>query len=112
MDPDSQPRVVDLAEESRFVLREGGAEAELVYALEDGRLVLVHTGVPDEMAGRGVGGRLVKVALDRAAREGLRVVPLCPFARRWLRNHPDMAAGVDIDWRLPPGWGRHAGDES
>lgn len=101
--PDGEGQVVDVAREHRFVLRQGDAEAELVYELEDGRLVLVHTGVPDEMAGGGVGGRLVEAALERASRQGLQVVPLCPFVRRWLRHHPDVAAGLDIDWRLEAG---------
>lgn len=95
--------VTDVSGESRFVLRHDGAEAELVYELRHGRLILVHTGVPDELAGRGVGGRLVEAALDRARRERLQVVPVCPFARRWLRRHPEAAAGLDVDWRLPPG---------
>jgi hypothetical protein len=30
------------------------------------------------------------------------VVPWCPFADRWLRDHPDEAAGVVIDWEAPP----------
>jgi uncharacterized protein len=96
--PDGRPRVIDAADESRFVLRQGDAVAELVYELEDGRLVLVHTAVPDEVAGRGIGGLLVQAALDRAARDNLKVVPVCPFARRWLRHHPDATAGADIDW--------------
>jgi uncharacterized protein len=63
--------------------------------------VLVHTGVPDALGGHGVGGELVRAALQRAEREGLTVVPLCPYAREWLENHPDEAAGVEIDWRTP-----------
>lgn len=98
-----QPRVIDDATGSRFVFRQGGREAELVYQLENGRLVLVHTGVPDDMAGQGVGGLLVEAALDRARRENLQVVPLCPFVRSWLRRHPDVAAGLDVDWHWQDG---------
>ncbi len=36
-----------------------------------------------------------------ARAEGLTVVPWCPFARRWLRQHPDEAAGLVIDWEAP-----------
>ena len=31
----------------------------------------------------------------------LTVVPWCPFARRWLQEHPDEAAAVTIDWDTP-----------
>lgn len=86
----------------RFVLAVDGAAAQLVYATEPGRLILVHTEVPDALSGRGIGGALVRSAVERAAAQGLTVVPWCPFARRWLREHPDTAAAVSIDWATPP----------
>jgi predicted GNAT family acetyltransferase len=90
--------VIDNPAESRFELTEDGHLAELVYEAGDGRLVLVHTGVPDELGGRGLGGVLVRAALERAAREGLTIVPVCPFARSWLEKHRDEIADVAIDW--------------
>lgn len=90
--------VIDNAGESRFELRQDGRLAELVYRLRGNRLVLVHTEVPAELEGRGVGARLVTAAIDRAAREGLTLVPLCPFARGWLERHPEAAAQAVIDW--------------
>jgi predicted GNAT family acetyltransferase len=62
------------------------------------RLVLIHIEVPFELEGRGIGGRLVTAAVDRAAREGLTLVPLCPFARGWLERHPEAASRAVIDW--------------
>ena len=79
-----------------------GEIAELVYRRRADRLILVHTGVPETLAGQGLGGRLVAAAVERAAREHLTLVPLCPFARDWLERHPDAAATVNIDWGEPP----------
>ena len=90
--------IIDIPAESRFVYRDGGFEAELVYHLNGKRLVLIHTEVPDALSGRGLGGRLVRAAVERAQREGLTIVPWCPFARRWLSEHDDMASLVPIDW--------------
>jgi predicted GNAT family acetyltransferase len=90
--------VIDNADASRFELREDGWLAELVYRVRGGRLVLIHTEVPLELEGRGIGGRLVTAAVDRAAREGLTLVPLCPFARGWLERHPEAASRAVIDW--------------
>lgn len=90
--------VVDERENGRFVARVDGVVSELVYRKPGKRLVLVHTEVPEELAGRGIGGRLVQAATKRAASEGLTLVPLCPFARRWLEQHPDAASTVTIDW--------------
>ena|SRR5450631_1740671 len=92
--------VVDVTGEGRFELRVDGHSAELVYGVEGTYLVLVHTGVPGALEGQGVGGRLVRAAVDRAVRDGLTIVPLCPFARGWLQRHPDEAARVPVDWEL------------
>ena len=91
-------QVTDNQAESRFELRADGHLAELDYRLNGKRLVLIHTETPVELEGRGFGGRLVAAAVDRAAREGLTVVPLCPFARGWLERHAAEAGQIDIDW--------------
>jgi predicted GNAT family acetyltransferase len=90
--------VADDAVGERFTITEDGHTAELVYHVHQKRLTLVHTEVPDELGGRGIGGRLVQAALDRARRDDLTVVPSCPFARAWLEKHRDAAEGITIDW--------------
>jgi uncharacterized protein len=90
--------VTDNSGESRLEIHEDGELAELVYRTRAGRLVLVHTEVPAALGGRGLGGLLVLAAVDKAAHDGMTVVPLCPFARGWLERHPDQAASVPIDW--------------
>lgn len=95
-------QVTDNQAASRFELNLDGHLAELLYRRRADRLVLVHTGVPEALGGRGIGGLLVQAALNRAAGEGLTVVPLCPFARSWLERHPDATAAVNVDWGPPP----------
>jgi predicted GNAT family acetyltransferase len=90
--------VTDNAEQSRFEVDADGEMAELKYRLRAGRLVLIHTEVPDSLGGRGLGGELVLGAIGKASDEGLTIVPLCPFARGWLERHLDDAARVTIDW--------------
>jgi uncharacterized protein len=97
------PAVVDNTTENRFEASIDGAQAELLYRRRGDRLVLVHTGVPDELGGHGLGGRLVEAAIVKAAAEGLTLVPLCPFARSWLERHPGAVAGVTVDWSEPAG---------
>jgi predicted GNAT family acetyltransferase len=90
--------VTDNQAASRFEISEGGHLAELRYHRNGNRLVLIHTEVPEELEGRGLGGRLVVAAIDRAASEGLTIVPYCPFARGWLERHSDVADRAAIDW--------------
>ena len=91
--------VIDNQAGSRFEVRTGGHLAELIYHRNGDRLALIHTEVPKELEGEGMGGRLVTAAVDRAAREDLTIVPFCPFARDWLERHPDVAGRVTIDRR-------------
>lgn len=97
--PTNDIEVVDVPAEDRFVVRGPDAEAELDYRLNGKRFVLAHTEVPEAWGGRGVGSRLIRAALARARAEQLTVVPWCPFARRWLKEHPDEAGAVDVDFK-------------
>ncbi|HEY5014573.1 MAG TPA: GNAT family N-acetyltransferase [Acidimicrobiia bacterium] len=90
--------IVDNTSEHRFETTREGHTAELVYHLTRDRIVLIHTGVPEELGGRGVGGELVQAAVERARNEHLTIVPLCPYARHWLETHPDALGDVAIDW--------------
>jgi predicted GNAT family acetyltransferase len=98
----SDDGVIDQSDHHRFAYEEGGHLAELVYRTEPGRLVLVHTEVPEALGGRGVAGRLVRAAVDRATASGETVAPWCPYARKWLHDHGKEAGAVTIDWSDPP----------
>ncbi len=54
-------------------------------------LVAVHTIVEPEHEGKGIAGVLVREFYRMAAREGVPVVTLCPYAARWAQKHPDEA---------------------
>jgi predicted GNAT family acetyltransferase len=92
------PDVIDDPATGRLVLPVDGREASLFYRVVGRRLVILHTEVPEALGGQGLGGFLVRAALARAGRDGLTVVPLCPFARTWLTDHPDALDGVGVDW--------------
>lgn len=76
----------------RFVAQTDGGEAELSYETpREGVLDLVHTFVPADTRGEGVGEALVMRALDHARQNGLKIIPTCPFVLRWMEAHPDQA---------------------
>ncbi len=79
----------------RFSTAVDGHEAELVYRLRGGALVIDHTGVPAAIGGRGVAGDLVKAALDYARAQGLRVVPACSYSAAYVQRHPEYADLMD-----------------
>lgn len=77
--------------EHRYQLEVDGHLAATYYKLADGVITFVHTEVPNALAGRGVGSKLVKGALDQVRAAGLRVVPRCPFVKAYIERHPDYA---------------------
>lgn len=85
--------VRDNPAEDRYEIHADGELAGVAeYRDRGGRRIFVHTEVDDAYAGRGLGNRLAKGALDDALARGLHVVPRCPFIRAWLERHPDYAA--------------------
>ena len=78
-------------DKNRYELSVDGHLAATYYRIADDVSTFVHTEVPDALAGRGVGGKLVKGALDQVRAAGLKVVPQCPFVRAYIEKHPDYA---------------------
>lgn len=99
-EPECAPTVVNVPEASRYELRDGERMiGEAAYRRRDGRLAIIHVEVDEALEGRGLGSALVTAALDDARREGLEVVPLCPFAAAFLDRHPEYQDLVAADYR-------------
>lgn len=73
----------------RFAVHLGEATAVLAYKEEGDTIYLVHTEVPAEMEGKGIGGQLAKAALNYARQSSLKVVARCPFVASYLQRHPE-----------------------
>ncbi|MER7349747.1 GNAT family N-acetyltransferase [Streptomyces aurantiacus] len=68
-----------------------GQIAYFTLSTPEPALVPVHTEVPPAHAGRGIAGALARELYATAAREGLAVVPLCPYVAKWAERHPAAA---------------------
>ncbi|PVA10851.1 N-acetyltransferase [Pelagivirga sediminicola] len=67
-----------------------GHEAEMTYSRAGANTIIIdHTGVPDALRGRGVGQALVQRGVEDARAKGLKIVPLCPFAKAQIARHPE-----------------------
>jgi uncharacterized protein len=82
--------VVDNQEKGRFELEVPGGQAVADYRVEGGTIVMTHTEVPGELRGQGYGQQLARGALDIVRTRGLKVVPRCPFIRRFIEEHPEF----------------------
>ena len=82
----------------RFLAVVDGHEAHAAYTLDNGRLDIRHTLVPEAIGGRGVASALVKAAYDYALAHGLKPVATCAYAVAWLKRHPEYGGEIGPDY--------------
>ena len=80
----------DGASKGRYRMVIDGVEAAMTYSRAgEGLIIIDHTEVPAALRGRKVGEQLVRQAVEDARREGVSVIPLCPFAKAQIDRHPE-----------------------
>jgi predicted GNAT family acetyltransferase len=84
-------RVVDNPAQSRFELDLGDGVAVAYYKVDGDRIALLHTEVPQELSGRGIGSRLAEGVFEALRERGLAVVAKCPFMASYAARHPEYA---------------------
>lgn len=82
-----------------------GSFAFAAYELEPGRIVFVHTIVPAQFEGQGVGSALIRFGLNWAREHGLKVVPICSFFAAYIRKHPQEQDLLEPEWAEKLGLG-------
>jgi predicted GNAT family acetyltransferase len=60
---------------------DGNRLASMTYSKAgDQKIIIDHTFVDDSLKGQGIGYRLIEAVVDFARVNGLKIIPLCPFA--------------------------------
>ncbi|MGY1607007.1 MULTISPECIES: GNAT family N-acetyltransferase [unclassified Geodermatophilus] len=80
----------DAPDAERYEIRDGDRLLGLAaYRRRGDEVVFTHTEVDPQAEGSGLGGTLVRGALDDVRTRGLRAVPHCSFVRGWIERHPE-----------------------
>lgn len=87
--------VVEKPEQNRFELTLDGGTALVAYRRDGNRLVLLHTEVPEQFAGQGIGSRLAKGVFELIRASGRKAVIRCEFLKGWIAKHPEYDDVVD-----------------
>ena len=76
---------------NRFeLLLDGSSVGEVDYQIRDNTIVLTHTEIDPSQRSTGLGGELIRGALNLIrADTDYRVVASCTFAAAWITEHPD-----------------------
>jgi len=79
-------------ERARYeILVDGEVVGVADYRLDGATLVFPHTEIDPSMRNRGLGGELVRAALDDVRGRGATVVPRCWFVAQFIDEHPEYA---------------------
>lgn len=94
MDQESTITVRQNAERHRYELVDGekiiGKAHWLSFERDTSQeRIFFHTTVDEEYAGQGLAGKLAHFALEDTIAAGLKVVPVCPYIKVYLRKHPE-----------------------
>jgi uncharacterized protein len=85
-----EPTVTDAPDNSRYEIRDGDRLlGQAVYQRRGDQVVFTHTEVDSDEEHSGLGGTLVRAALDDVRSKGGSVVPMCSFVRGWIDRHPE-----------------------
>lgn len=79
--------IVHRPEQGRFETTVEGLRCEVDYHLVGQLMQIMHTGVPGALEGRGIAAQLTQAALAWARAQGLKVQPVCSYARVYLQRH-------------------------
>ena len=82
-------KIFNNTERQQFQVSVENDLATLEYRLYDGKLVLMHTEVPEKLSGHGIGTALAEYAFQYARANQLPVKVDCPFVQAYLKRHPE-----------------------
>ena len=98
--------VTDNPELSRYELHVDGELAGWAeYRPAGDSVIIAHTEIADGHEGEGLGGLLVRAALERIRESGRTVIPTCPFTAAYIDRHPEfvdlVAPALQDQFRRP-----------
>lgn len=95
-DENTEVAVARSTDRDRYDVTSAGAPAGFAEFVDRGeQRIFFHTEIGEEFGGRGLGGTLVGRALADTREAGLRIVPVCPFVAKYLKNHHEFDDLVD-----------------
>ena len=90
---------MDVPDQQRYeIVRDDIVLGHAAYQRTGQLIVFTHTEVDPSLEGQGIGGQLIRGALDHVRTLDLRVLAVCPFVQSWMSRHADYS---DLDYRRP-----------
>jgi predicted GNAT family acetyltransferase len=90
--------VINNIQKSRFEVHLDDDIATLDYRHYKNDIAFMHTAVPEKFKGKGVGSMLVFAALAFVRKQNKKLMLYCPFASKYVKEHPEYYDLVDTDY--------------
>lgn len=88
-------KLVDNKERKRYEYQLEQGVALVEYIKTQNKIYLTHTEVPSRYEGQGIASSLVADALAEVEKDGLKLVPLCPYVASYIKRHPEWKKLLD-----------------
>jgi len=86
----SKYQLTDNSEKRQYEFAVEGFTPRIEYIkTAEGEIYLTHTEVPAELGGRGIASALAKQTMQDIDKQGLKLVPVCPFIATYIDKHPE-----------------------
>lgn len=86
---------LDNLESGSFNLYEDNHRSGIMMInIDSGKLYVFHTQVADSSQGKGYAKQMFNKMVDYAKKNELQIIPICPFVRGQLKEHPDKYEGL------------------
>ena len=73
-----------------FIADDQGKQAQITYSKAGAdKIIIDHTEVDETLRGQGIGYKLVERAVEHAREQGLKIMPLCPFAKAVFKKNQE-----------------------
>ena len=79
--------IIHDVEKQKFYVIVDDIESHLEYVKKDDVLILNHTYVPNMLRGKGIAGKIVKIALTYAQDNNLKIIPACTYVADYIQRH-------------------------
>jgi uncharacterized protein len=77
---------------SFFIVENGLRIGEMTYVhAGPGKIIIDHTEVHPSQGGKGIGKKLVLAGIEYARKNNLKIVPLCPYAKKVMEGVEEYA---------------------
>lgn len=77
-----------------YIFEEGEQLGEMAVSITDKTLTIYHTEVLPKAEGRGLAKKLFDAMIEHARKNGLQLIPYCPYVLAQLKRHPEAYADV------------------